>query len=426
MASCGADIEANRLLPALTQDAVFPIPDVDLSGLVFPDDGLKTPVIPLKVSDITDGIVTGPGAFDALMRGFKAHLQEEFDANRITGDDYTKAYIALTESAMGQSIAFLMGKDQTFWASQLIQVQAFSERVRLEIAKVEVAATQYNAATQKANYAKTKMEVASEEVNYCTATYNLENLLPSQLAKLELENLGQTTENSISAYNLSSILPEQLAMALVQKAGQEIANNTSTYNLSNILPKQVEKLTLENSGQTLQNSTIDFNLTQMLPEQLAILGLEKTGQVTANEIADYNLSVLLPEQFDTSLTQKAGQEIANNTATYNLATVLPKQTENLGYQGEMLKEQTEAQRAQTLDVRKDGAPVVGVLGKQKDLYAQQITSYQRDAELKAARIWSDAWITQKTIDEGLLPPDTLTNTKVDAVLESIRINNNLG
>ena len=310
MASCGADIEANRLLPALTQDAVFPIPDVDLSGLVFPDDGLKTPVIPLKVSDITDGIVTGPGAFDALMRGFKAHLQEEFDANRITGDDYTKAYIALTESAMGQAIAFLMGKDQTFWASQLIQVQAFSERVRLEIAKVEVAATQYNAATQKANYAKTKMEVASEEVNYCTATYNL-----------------------------SSILPEQLAMALVQKAGQEIANNT---------------------------------------------------------------------------------------ATYNLATVLPKQTENLGYQGEMLKEQTEAQRAQTLDVRKDGAPVVGVLGKQKDLYAQQITSYQRDAELKAARIWSDAWITQKTIDEGLLPPDTLTNTKVDAVLESIRINNNLG
>lgn len=339
MASCGADTEANRLLPALTQDAVFPIPDVDLSGLVFPDDGLKTPVTPLKVSDITDGVVTGPGAFDALMRGFKAHLQEEFDANRITGDDYTKAYIALTESAMGQSIAFLMGKDQTFWASQLIQVQAFSERVRLEIAKVEVAATQYNAANQKANYAKTKMEVAAVEVDYCTAAYNLENLLPGQLAKLELENLGQTTENSISAFNLNSILPEQLATALIQKAGQEIANQT---------------------------------------------------------------------------------------ATYTLATVLPKQTENLGYQGEMLKEQTEAQRAQTLDVRKDGAPIVGVLGKQKELYAQQITSYQRDAELKAARIWSDAWITQKTIDEGLLPPDTLTNTKVDAVLESIRINNNLG
>ena len=121
-----------------------------------------------------------------------------------------------------------------------------------------------------------------------------------------------------------------------------------------------------------------------------------------------------------------GQEIANNTATYNLSNVLPKNVENLGFQGEMLKEQTEAQRAQTLDVRKDGAPVVGVLGKQKALYDQQITSYQRDAELKAARIWSDAWITQKTIDEGLVPPTTLANANVEKVLNQIQVNNNLG
>lgn len=309
MASCGADTEANRLLPELTQDAVFPIPNADLSGIVFPDAALNTPVESLEVSDITDGVVSGPGAFDALMRGFKAHLDVEFDAGRITGDDYTKAYIALTEAAMNQSINFLMGKDQAFWSAQMIQVQAFSERVRLETAKVELAATQYNASNQKAAYAKTKMEIANEEIDYCTSKFNLEQLLPAQLSKLNLDITGQT--------------------------------------------------------------------------------------------------------------------IANNTATYNLSTVLPKQTENLGFQGEMLKEQTEAQRAQTLDTRKDGATVVGVLGKQKALYEQQITSYQRDAELKAARVWSDAWITQKTIDEGLLPPTTLQNTTVNSVLETIRTNNNL-
>jgi hypothetical protein len=74
----------------------------------------------------------------------------------------------------------------------------------------------------------------------------------------------------------------------------------------------------------------------------------------------------------------------------------------------------------------DGTAVTGVLGKQKALYSQQITSYQRDSELKAARIWSDAWITQKTIDEGLVPPDTFTNTNVNAVLQTVRTNNNLG
>ncbi|MNE83173.1 hypothetical protein D3C80_1799650 [compost metagenome] len=66
-----------------------------------------------------------------------------------------------------------------------------------------------------------------------------------------------------------------------------------------------------------------------------------------------------------------------------------------------------------------------MLGKQKLLYGQQITSYQRDSELKAARMWSDSWITQKTIDEGLLPPATFENSTVNSVLEKVRINNNL-
>lgn len=302
MAGCGADTQANILIGTLTTDAVFPIPNPDLSDIVFPAGALEHPVVPLTIADLTTGSVDGPGVFDVLMRGFKAHLDVEFEAGRITGDDYTKAYIALTQSAMSQGAAFLLQKDQSFWQAQMIQVQAFTARVDLEIAKVRMAESQYAAAAQKSQYALVKMQIANADNEYCISKFNLEQTLP---------------------------------------------------------------------------------------------------------------------------TQQAGQLTANSTATYNLANILPKQAENLTYQGNMLKEQTEAQRAQTLDIRSDGAAVVGVLGKQKALYTQQITSYQRDAELKAARIWSDAWITQKTIDEGLVPPTTLTNTTVNSVLESIRINNNL-
>lgn len=302
MAGCGADTQANVLIGTLTADSVFPIPNPDLSDITFPAGALDHPVVPVTVADITDGTVNGPGVFDVLMRGFKAHLDVEFEALRITGDDYTKAYIALTQSAMSQGVAFLLQKDQSFWQAQLIQVQAFNARVDLEITKVRLAEVQYAASTQKANYALTKMQIANADNEYCISKYNLEQLLPVQLA-------GQTT--------------------------------------------------------------------------------------------------------------------ANQTATYNLSNMLPKQLENLGFQGNMLKEQTEAQRAQTLDTRLDGAAVLGVLGKQKALYTQQITSYQRDSELKAARIWADAWTVQKTIDEGLVPPPTLANATVDSVLENIRINNNL-
>src|SRR5690606_31916061 len=50
--------------------------------------------------------------------------------------------------------------------------------------------------------------------------------------------------------------------------------------------------------------------------------------------------------------------------------VLPKQAD-------LLQEQIEVQRSQTLDDRTDGAPIAGSVGKQKDLYSQQIDSYKR-------------------------------------------------
>ena len=124
-------------------------------------------------------------------------------------------------------------------------------------------------------------------------------------------------------------------------------------------------------------------------------------------------------------TQLAGQEIEANTAKVNYALTKAKLgTENAGYI--TLSEQGEAQRAQTMDTRSDGSTVVGLLGKQKALYDQQITSYKRDAEVKAGKLWIDAWITMKTIDEGLLPPNQFTNTEINEVLATLKTNNVLG
>lgn len=300
MAGCGADTEANALLAALTAGETFPIPIVDFSGPEFqfpfdPNGPLYSPLPKVTLTDLTTRTVGGAGVFDALMASFSAHLRDEYERGRIAGNEYTKAYTSLTESAMSQAVAFLLGKDQAFWQAQEAQINALTARVTLETAKVQLAATQLEALTQKATFALTKMKLATEEVTYCTGKYNLENMLPAQL-----------------------------------------------------------------EGQQKTNLIANFNLTSMLPQQL-----------------------------------------------------------------NLIKEQTEAQRGQTADVRLDGLPVTGVMGKQKLLYAQQITSYQRDAEVKAAKLFTDAWITQKTMDEGLLPPDGFTNASVNTVLTAIKTNNGL-
>lgn len=276
--SCSAEVEANRLLEELTKGDDFTLPDIDMSGPEWDIPGGDGSPIFGAITKITNESLTtrevgGSGTFDALMESAHNHLKAEFKANRITGGEYTKAYIAMMESCMSNAVQFLLGRDQAYWAAALAQIQAVTARVQLATSKAQFVLAKIQALSAKSEYALTKMKIATESETYCAAL---------------------------------------------------------------------------------------FNADQMLPQQL-----------------------------------------------------------------KLLTEQTEAQRAQTLDTRTDGAVVKGSVGKQKELYSQQITSYQRDAEVKASKLFTDAWITQKTIDEGLNPPNGFTNASIDTILTKLKSNNGL-
>lgn len=277
--ACSAEVEANRLLVELTKDEDFTLPDIDMTGPEWDIPGGDDSPIFGAIDKVTNDSLTtrevgGSGTFDALMESAHTHLKAEFKANRITGGEYTKAYIALTEACMSNAVQFLLGRDQAYWAAALAQIQAVTARVQLATAKAQYVLAKVQAATAKSEYALTKMKVATESETYCAAL---------------------------------------------------------------------------------------FNSSQLLPQQL-----------------------------------------------------------------KLVTEQTETQRANTLDTRTDGTVVTGTVGKQKELYSQQITSYQRDAEVKAAKLFTDAWITQKTIDEGLIPPNGFTNASLDPILTTLKANNHLG
>lgn len=276
--SCSAEVEANRLLEELTKGDDFTLPDIDMSGPEWDIPGGDDSPIFGAITKITNESLTtrevgGSGTFDALMESAHNHLKAEFKANRITGGEYTKAYIAMMESCMSNAVQFLLGRDQAYWAAAMAQIQAVTARVQLATSKAQFVLAKIQALSAKSEYALTKMKIATESETYCAAL---------------------------------------------------------------------------------------FNVNQMLPQQL-----------------------------------------------------------------KLITEQTESQRAQTLDTRTDGAVVMGSVGKQKELYSQQITSYQRDAEVKASKLFTDAWITQKTIDEGLNPPNGFTNASIDTILTKLKSNNGL-
>jgi beta-glucosidase-like glycosyl hydrolase len=296
--SCGADITANALLTSLIEGKNFDLPDVDLTDPQFqiPDgDRFTDDVDKLTNEDLTTRVVDGSGVFDALMSGLSAHLKKEYEQNRITGEQYTKAYISAVGGALQTGASFLLGRDQAYWQAVLAQqqalmaeVQAVTARVTLETAKATLAEARIRALNAEAEFGLTKMKIASEDQQYC------------------------------------------------------------------LLVKQTE-------AAQLQITAAEFNNEHLLP-------LQKT----------------------------------------------------------MLEEQINVQRAQTTDTRSDGTVIVGSVGKQKDLYTQQITSYQRDAEVKASKLFFDAWATRTTVDELTPIPASFSTNALNDVLRNIRANNDIG
>lgn len=108
--------------------------------------------------------------------------------------------------------------------------------------------------------------------------------------------------------------------------------------------------------------------------------------------------------------------------------------EILPAQKALLLEQREAQRAQTTNTRSDGTEIFatdvdgnvtaanGLLGKQMALYNQQKQSYIDDTKIKATKIFSDLWITQKTLDEGTQPANAFTTDTTGGATNPVNFN----
>ena len=67
----------------------------------------------INTADLTTQVIDGTGVFDALMHTVKLHLQEEFDASRISGSDYTTAYIQLMGTAMQVAVQYAVSKPES-------------------------------------------------------------------------------------------------------------------------------------------------------------------------------------------------------------------------------------------------------------------------------------------------------------------------
>jgi hypothetical protein len=361
---------ANSMFTALTTGVnIPPSPDFSDAKYSFTPDtnsSLYQDINGATVSEVTDGdtSVTGSGVFDVFMQAMDSHLKREFQGNRITGSQYAEVYTAVANQVLSQSVLFTLQKDQSRWAAVTAQMQARIAEIQATEALIRLE--------------QTKLEAANTnfQLNLTAAQYALTK---TQIASEEANHDRIYAEAKIQQFQRDYLQPVELAQA------------------KHVLYKRqpLETKLVSEKVETERANTLDTRIDGLTPVS-GVLGLQKSNLEKDIAIKDFNI-----------------------------VNQLPKQLELLNEQVSLTAEQKESERAKTLDIRTDNQAVVGSIGKQKDLYSQQIDSFIKDAQHKTAKMYLDGFITQKTLDEGLSAPDELTQTNINDVLSGVRSNNNL-
>lgn len=409
--SCGGPDEAEAVFDKLVDEGDFAFPDIDLDGPNYEippatDNPLYADVPKITIEELTTRQIAGDGVFDALMDAMSVHLKSQYEQDRISGREYADVYTAAIQGAMSQAVSFLMGKDNAYWQSIMTQAQARTAeinaviaRINLENTKLEYFSRKATAKTAAAEYAVKKMQLALMDQDFC------QKLLEKSALTLDVE------EKRFRNDEMLPLQRDQLSAAIDQVraviTGIGWDNTLKQSEVEDMQPKRIEMLDSQMQTAAIERLMAQFNMDEVLPWQ-SLLTREQAEAARAQ----------------TTGNRSDGSPVAgvigwdNRTKEYTLENLLPAQHQ-------MIQEQVEGARAQTLNTRTDGTVVVGLIGKQKDLYTQQIDSYQRDAEVKAAKMFIDSWVTQKTIDEGLLAPTSLQNASVDTIMQRIKVNNGL-
>ena len=162
------EIRSKELLSSITQGLDFNIPNVDFNDSAFtiPEslaEALQNTPEPLTVDSLTECVVDGEGCFDKVMTALKAHLNVEYDAGRITGSEYTKAYIASMQGALQFSVQYLLGKDNAHFSSLGAQAASLKANVDAYTAKTQLAIAQAQMHQNKAIYANEVLKLGATD-----------------------------------------------------------------------------------------------------------------------------------------------------------------------------------------------------------------------------------------------------------------------
>lgn len=176
----------------------------------------------ILLTEVTTGVVDGTGVFDKLMSATKAHLQEEYNKQRIRGADYALLYTNAIQAVMSQSIQFVLQKQISDKQAEVLQSQVDKSIRELAILTEQLEKLRKESLLLTAQVAKVTTDTAYVVAQQTKVAPEVE-LLNAQKAKIErdtlfidkeelkiLSDIARTDKETLNLIAQNSLITQQI------------------------------------------------------------------------------------------------------------------------------------------------------------------------------------------------------------------------
>ena len=240
---------------------------------------------PLRV---TDGTLAGNGIFDTWMRTLGAHLKREYAEQRITGDEYAKAYIALMNNLLNAAVGFLtqdaqlamsqeqMRHDITISDAQLLMAQTkLTHDIEITDAQLTMAQTKLGHETQlldaQVGHLSAQVSLANKELTLKDKELALKDK-QVVLAEAQIKAAQVQYQDTIDGKAIGGVLGKQMKVYDAQAKGfKDNALQAATKIMVDTW--NIRRQTEESLQTTKESKLYDGNIGNAIAEMFASVSI---------------------------------------------------------------------------------------------------------------------------------------------------------
>ena len=182
------------------------------------------PVPPVTLADLTQAKLDGAGVFDTLMRAAALHVQQEFDRNRIKGQDYAQVYLTAMQYTLQNAVTFLLQKDKAAYDAALVEANIRLVETQILLAEKQLEQEEFRKELIQAQAALTRKQadqITAELLNIPKQGL----LLDAQVSNATKQGLltdAQSAKTQAETTNLAQELLNMQAQECLLKAQYDL------------------------------------------------------------------------------------------------------------------------------------------------------------------------------------------------------------